>query len=388
VTMPLSSHRLVPLLRIVALAMSFGAVPIGAVSAQANLSSQGFGFPTGQFSARTYGTGGALAEMDPLSPVNPASIAALGTRLIFFQIEPEFRSVTTNNGTERTTTARYPNVFGALPIQGLVVSLGSSTLLDRTSTTVFNTTQTLSTNEVVPITTRFKVDGAMDDVRLAAGWAPASWLRVGLGAHAITGHNLVSITQSFADSSSFASFTQQRILGFSGAAVSAGVQFVSKSINAAFSARRGGNLDLTNEDTVLSKAKVPNRFGASIAYTGIANSAISIRTSRDDWSSLRGLGTPGLDPVDAWDTSIGADIAGPRLGDRIVFLRGGFRTRTLPFTAAENRVKENSVTGGLGTAFAGNRVLMDVAVIRASRSAALEASERAWTVSLGISVRP
>lgn len=386
--MPLSSYRLVPILRIVALATSFAALPIGAVIAQANLSSQGFGFPTGQFSARTYGTGGALAEMDPLSPVNPASIAALGTRLLFFQIEPEFRTVTTNNGTERTTTARYPNVFGALPIQGLVVSLGSSTLLDRTSTTVFNTTQTLSTNEVVPITTRFKVDGAMDDVRLAAGWAPASWLRVGLGAHAITGHNLVSITQSFADSSSFASFTQQRILGFSGAAVSAGVQFVSKSINAAVSARRGGNLDLTDEDTVLSKAKVPNRFGASIAYTGIANSAISIRTSRDDWSSLRGLGSPGLDPVDAWDTSIGADIAGPRLGDRIVFLRGGFRTRTLPFTAAENRVKENSVTSGVGTAFAGNRVLMDLAVIHASRSAALEASERAWTVSLGISVRP
>lgn len=386
--MPLSSYRLVPILRIVALATSIAALPIGAVIAQANLSSQGFGFPTGQFSARTYGTGGALAEMDPLSPVNPASIAALGTRLLFFQIEPEFRTVTTNNGTERTTTARYPNVFGALPIQGLVVSLGSSTLLDRTSTTVFNTTQTLSTNEVVPITTRFKVDGAMDDVRLAAGWAPASWLRVGLGAHAITGHNLVSITQSFADSSSFASFTQQRILGFSGAAVSAGVQFVSKSINAAVSARRGGNLDLTDEDTVLSKAKVPSRFGASIAYTGIANSAISIRTSRDDWSSLRGLGSPGLDPVDAWDTSIGADIAGPRLGDRIVFLRGGFRTRTLPFTAAENRVKENSVTSGVGTAFAGNRVLMDLAVIHASRSAALEASERAWTVSLGISVRP
>ena len=30
-----------------------------------------------------------------------------------------------------------------------------------------------------------------------------------------------------------------------------GVQFVSKSINAAVSARRGGNLDLTDEDTVL-----------------------------------------------------------------------------------------------------------------------------------------
>lgn len=377
-----------PALRASFMAVALVMTPLVAAAAQSNLSSQGFGFPTGQFSARTHGTGGALAEMDPLSPVNPASIAALGTRLVFFQIEPEFRSVTTSGGTERTTTARYPNVFGALPISGLVVSLGASTLLDRTSTTVFNTTQVLSTNETVPITTRFRVDGAMDDVRLAAGWNPASWLRLGLGAHAITGHNLVSITQSFADSLTFASFTQQRVLGFSGGAVSAGVQFVTKSFNAAFSGRRGASLSLSDEDTVLSKARVPDRFGASIAYTGIANSAIAIRTSRDTWSSLRGLGAPGLNPVDAWDTSIGADLAGPRFGERILFLRGGFRTRTLPFTAADAKVRENSITGGLGTAFAGNRVLADVALIHATRSAALDASERAWTVSIGISVRP
>jgi hypothetical protein len=388
VTMSPTFSRLVMALRATTLAASLAALPLVAADAQSNLSSQGFGFPTGQFSARTYGTGGALAEIDPLSPVNPAAIATLGTRLLFFQIEPEFRTVTTKNGTERTTTARYPNVFGALPIGGLVLSLGASTLLDRTSTTVFNTTQVLSPTESVPITTRFRVDGAMDDVRLAAGWGPTSWLRVGLGAHAITGHNLVSITQSFADSTSFAAFTQQRILGFSGGAVSAGAELVSKAVTAGFSVRRGGNLDLSDGDTVISKAKVPNRFGASIAFTGIPNSSITVRTSRDDWSSLRGLGSPGLQPVDAWDTSVGADVAGPHVGDRIVFLRGGFRTRTLPFTAADKTVKENSISGGLGTAFAGNRMLMDLALIHANRSAALEASEHAWTVSIGISVRP
>src|SRR5436190_11515250 len=77
------------------------------VHAQSNLSSQGYGFPTGQLSARSYGAGGALAEMDPLTPVNPASLALLPSRILFLQMEPEFRSVKSAAGTERTTTARY-----------------------------------------------------------------------------------------------------------------------------------------------------------------------------------------------------------------------------------------------------------------------------------------
>jgi hypothetical protein len=190
--------------RAVLAAFALSALPAFGAGAQANLSTQGFGYPTGQFSTRTWGTGGALAELDPLSPVNPASLAIIPSRILFFQIEPEYRSVTSSSGTDRTTTARYPVVFGALPVgYGWVISIGSSTLLDRTSTTVFNTTQFLSPTDSVPMTTNFRVDGAMDDVRLGAGWAPLSWLRVGFGAHAITGHNQISITQSFADSAQF-----------------------------------------------------------------------------------------------------------------------------------------------------------------------------------------
>jgi hypothetical protein len=164
---------------------------------------------------------------------------------------------------------------------------------------------------------------------------------------------------------------------------------VSKSVTAGFSARHGGNLNLSSEDTLLTSAKVPNRYGASIAYTGIANSAIAIRTSRDDWSSLGSLGTPNLHAVDAWDTSVGADLAGPKIGDRILFLRGGYRTRTLPFQTGTHTVTEQSFTGGLGTAFAAGHVLGDFAIIHSNRSAeGLSASEHAWTMSFGISVRP
>ena len=146
--MPLMSRATRQWTRGVLAALTLSAVPALGARAQANLSTQGFGFPTGQFSARTWGTGGALAELDPLSPVNPASISLIGSRILFFQIEPEYRSVTTSSGTDRTTTARYPVVFGALPMgHGWVMSLGSSTLLDRTSTSIFNTTQFLTPTE-------------------------------------------------------------------------------------------------------------------------------------------------------------------------------------------------------------------------------------------------
>lgn len=361
-----------------------------AADAQSNLSTQGFGFPTGQFSSRALGTGGALGEMDPLSPVNPASIALLGARTLFFQLEPEYRTVTTAaGGSERTTTARYPVVFGALPLRpNWMISFGSSTLLDRTSSTQFGTTQVLPGGDSVPMNTTFGIDGAMNDVRVAASWIPLNWLHLGLGLHGITGRNLITVTQAFVDSSQFSAFTQQRTLSFAGSAISGGFAIVTKDIVASASARRGGPLKLSAGDTSLTKANVPNRFGASLAYTGFLGTTISVRTAKDDWSSMGSLGSPGLKAVDSWDTSIGADVAGPKIADRIIFLRGGFRVRTLPFLAASDTVTEKSFSGGVGTAFAGGHVLTDLALIRASRTVGISASEHAWTISIGLTVRP
>src|SRR5215472_9316734 len=129
-------------------------------SAQASLSLQGFGFPAGQMSTRTLGAGGSLAEIDPLTPVNPASVALLLTRMIYAQADPEFRSVHTPNGTDATRADRFPNFFGAIPIaNGFVVSLGSSSLLDRTGTTTFASPQVLSGTDTVLMTTKLQIQG-------------------------------------------------------------------------------------------------------------------------------------------------------------------------------------------------------------------------------------
>jgi len=364
------------------------------VEAQANLSTQGFGYAPGQLSTRSLGTGGAIAELDPLSPINPASLALHQSRIVEFQIEPEFRTLNSPNGSEKTTVARYPNVGVAFPVgKGWVLGAGASTLLDRTSTTEFNSTQILPGPDTVEMHTISSISGAMSDVRLAAGYNVKPWLRIGFGIHGIVGHNLDSIAQSFTDSVRFQRFSQSLVLDFTGLAGSAGVQMTSKNWGFGISGRVGGNLHTSVEDSVLSRAKVPSRIGATLAYTGLANSAFAIRTSRDGWSSLNGLGTATMQAVDAWDSSIGADIAGPRMGSRIIFLRTGFRTRTLPFEArgldgVAHKVTENSGTGGLGTTFANGRVIADFAAIYANRSAGLPASEKAWTLSFGISLRP
>ena len=120
-----ASRRSVLSLHILAMSAVAVVTMAPAIAAQASLSTQGFGYPTGQLSSRAQGSGGSIAEVDPLSPINPASLADLPTRTIFVQIEPEFRTVTTATGTDHTTTARYPVVFGAVPVGNRwVISLG------------------------------------------------------------------------------------------------------------------------------------------------------------------------------------------------------------------------------------------------------------------------
>jgi hypothetical protein len=87
---------------------------------------------------------------------------------------------------------------------------------------------------------------------------------------------------------------------------------------------------------------------------------------------------------------VGADVLGPRLGDRLVLLRAGARWRTLPFGLPTSSVSEKSYAFGVGTLLARGKAALDIAGIRATRTATTAAniSESAWTLSVGITVRP
>jgi hypothetical protein len=167
----------------------------------------------------------------------------------------------------------------------------------------------------------------------------------------------------------------------------------------AASYRRGGPVSLKHGDTTLSTARVPDRIALSAAYLGIRGTSIAVRTAKEEWTDLRGLGTATLPISEGWDTSIGADVLGPRVAGRAVQLRAGARWRTLPFgvrpvtaggaLGSPSDVKETSYSFGAGTLLARGRAALDLAGIRASRRASSTSiEENAWTLSVGVTVRP
>jgi hypothetical protein len=358
--------------------------------AQANLSQQGLGFPTGQLSARALGTGGAVGEIDPLSQINPAALTFIGTTTLFFQIEPEYRRVITGSATDKTTTARYPLFAGVIPLGSKwAMGVSSATLLDRTWTTTTPGTVIFGT-DTVNSTVINGSNGSINDLRLAAAWAPTTYLRLGLGGHLMSGSDRVFAGLSF-NNPAYANFSDSSTLGFDGGAVSGGIELVApKFAIASASFRKGGRLNATRSDTALGSGRVPDRLGFSLAFVGAEGTQIAARTSYDKWSALNGLRRGSATAVDAWDTSVGADFAGPRLGNQGFMLRLGGRWRTLPFEVGPNndKVRERSFSGGIGTTFGGGRVLTDVSLIHARRDAGIATSERAWTLSIGLGIRP
>ena len=372
---------------VVATLLLAGATGAGA---QGALSTQGFGYPPGQLSTRALGAGGAIAETDPLSPINPAALMNWGASAVFFQSDPERRAVTANGERQSTTTWRYPLVSGSLSLgPRAIVSLSSSTLLDRTWNTTEERPVDLGGAPVAAITS-YRSEGAINDVRLAGAYAPRPWIRVGLGAHAFTGRNLLSLRTDFLDSLAFTPLGDTTIISYGGNAVSAGIEArIGRQFAVAASGRVGGSISAERRDTTLATADVPTRFGVGVTYLGLRGSTIGVRASHEGWSSLESLGGAGFAAHDAWDLGAGADVAGPRFGRNVLQLRAGVRRRSLPFEAAGEKVSESSVSFGTGTAFANGRVFSDLGVVRAWRTVGSDAvREAAWTLSVGLAVRP
>lgn len=393
--------RTFPILRLALVALiALTALPLAA-GAQGTLSTQGFGYPGGQLSARSLGTGGALGEQDPLSATNPASILNFNGSILYFQIEPEYRTLRVGDQTDRATIARFPLTTAAVPIgEKFVLGLTVSNLLDRSFITESRRSQLVG-GSTVTSTNTFSSNGAIGDVRLALGWAPQSWLRLGVAGHVITGDNALRSTERFDDSVTFASIVDTATVTFAGTAYSTGVELVAPNLfSVAVSYRRGGPLSLKRADTTLRKATVPDRGAVGVAFTGIKGTTIAARAAYDRWSNMQSL-APSQPIRNSWDYSIGADVAGPTLLGAQLQLRTGLRRRMLPFGIplapgsigtiddGSSGVKERSYSFGTGTVLARGRASVDITGIRATRSDASTAiGETAWTMSLGVSVRP
>jgi hypothetical protein len=359
--------------------------------AQGALSTQGLGYPAGQISARSEGAGGAPADFDALSTVSPASIAGVGASALYFQYSPEFRRVTAGGNTAKTTTARFPVVTGVLPLgQQWALGLSSSTFLDRSYETSLDRRQTVGgITDTADFTEQSKVLGAINDVRLAVAWARGPRFRFGIGGHVFAGSNRVTLSQLFPDSVKYVSTTQSDRISYAGFAASAGIEVhPSHNFGLALAGRKGGELRAEAGDTSIGKGRIPDHISASITYDGITGATLSARAAHDSWSSLTPLSSTHIQAFDGWDTSVGAEVTGPRLIQRIIIVRAGARFRTLPFAFNGEKVSETSFMAGLGAPLARDRASLDFAVQHVSRSVSGPVKETGYILSFGLRVTP
>jgi hypothetical protein len=380
-----------PVAPLVVALLALGAIT-PTVQAQANLSTQGFGYPTGQLSTQAYASGGGLGEFDAQSALNPAALGTVTRATIHIQYDPEFRSVSTPYGTDNTTTIRFPMLTAALPITSrFVLGVSFSTLLDRTWETT-QTGQTAVGDTLVTSTEKFKSAGGIEDLQLDGGWSPVDALHFGLGFHVYTGQNQITVGRVFPDTTVVKAlpFSESNTYNYLGTGLSLGTVVRPSSLFAiAASIESGGILRVHRNDTLQSKASVPPRAGAGIRYDGISGVTISANADWEGWSRMDGLGSAGLVARDAWNFGGGVEVAGPRVADRGTVLRVGAQTRTLPFLADGVLVRENDIAGGIGVPLAGPRSSLDLTLQRALRSAPIGGiSEAAWLVSLGMTIRP
>jgi hypothetical protein len=356
-------------------------------SAQGVLSSQGLGFPQGQLSTQAISMGGATGESDPFSPLNPAALSLLPAPVVFSQVEPEYRRLTNGSVSQGSSIARFPIFMGALLFGSKWTgSLSASSLLDRTWQTTTRDSQVVGTDTVTGNLTQ-RSEGSISDMRLALAYQFTTWFRLGVGAHGYGGRVLLQTARTF-DDTTFAADTQRTTIGFSGAAVSVGAEMAwARFMALGLTYRHGGSLNEYAGDVRVAGASAPDHFGASLLYLGLRGTTLAVRAAKDSWSRMEGL-SPTMRVHEGLDVGIGGETTGPKFGSSPFSLRAGVRFRTLPFSLDATAVKERSLSAGTAFPLANGRVQFAFAAIRSQRTGSGSLSERAWTYSTAITVRP
>jgi hypothetical protein len=358
--------------------------------AQGDLSSQGYGYPAGPLSTRALATGGAVGELDPVTTLNPAALTTWGRSGLYGQFGPEWRSLDAGGTTSGSTLIRFPLFVGALSATDrLMFGLSFTNFLDRTWGTQTSGYYP-SGSDSVAYSQTFTSGGAITNVRLAAGYRISNSLRIGVGGHLYTGQQTLSISEIFADTN-FASFFQVSRVNVTGGGLSAGVAW-SPIPTIAFGASGmiGSVMTARRNDSVVASARVPARAGVTALYAGVNGVVLAADVEWTQWSAMNGLASSPILAVDSWDYGVGAEIKLPTANGVDIPLRIGYRQRTLPFQADSATVKETAFSGGVGVPLSGGKARLDIGVIRSLRRADLPqpVKENAWTVSIGILVRP
>jgi hypothetical protein len=352
---------------------------------------RGLGFPGRALATHAVGSGGAFGLFDSESSQNPAALTGAGSLTSVFTVAQGFRSQENPAGSASTRDTRFPQLMVVGPVrQGTgALGLSYSNYTDRDFTLA--STSTVDIRGVpVGIIDTLSSRGGLSDLRLAGAYRIGERWSFGAAFHVISGTNRLESRRSF-DDSSFVTSLQGAEISYAGVGVSGGVirQFGPQFAVAAM-VRWDGHLNVDRDSLRVGTVDLPYSFGMGLRWQPSAKLDLATQAIVRTWSGANSdlLEHGGLGADNTFEIAAGAEYTpDPRRPFRRP-LRFGARYALLPFPLTPgDQGHEFGVSGGTGIRFAQQRAGVDLALEHVWRSEGVY-SERAFILTLGVSVRP
>lgn len=384
-----------PLLRRAALAAALvlalpEPAPLAAQSSMFGV--RGLGLPGRPLTPRSRATGGSFGLFDGESDQNPAAMANLRSVSAGFVMAPSWRRWEGPAGDASIRETRFPLVFVGGPVPGSRLALGVSigSYADRDFKLATADTITLRGAPVGVFDTLTSL-GGLNEIRLAAGYRISGSTTLGVGLYWITGSNRVEARRAF-DDTTYISFRQSAELSYQGYGVSLGLtQQASEALQLGLVVRSDGraNVDLDSASAYSVDLPVTVAAGATLRASRRLTLAATgqFRTWSGANSDLQARG--GVGAENTLELSFGGEVVRNLRRPSALPVRFGVRWAQLPFPIqAGDRPTEFALSAGTGTRFAQDRAGVDFALEQSWRREGDRYKERAFTLLLGLSIRP
>jgi hypothetical protein len=352
---------------------------------------RGLGFPGRGLATHAIASGGAFGLFDSESSQNPAALSGAATLTSVFTISQGFRSQENPAGNASARDTRFPQLMVVGPVRQARGALGLSYSNYTNRDFTLASSSTVDIRGVpVGVTDTLSSRGGLNDLRLAGAYRIRERWIIGAGFHVISGTNRLESRRSFNDPN-FVTSLQRAEISYAGVGVSAGVirQFGPRFAVAAM-VRSDGHLNVDRDSVRVSTVDLPYSFGMGLRWQLSAKLDLATQAIVRTWSGANSdlLEHGGFGAENTFEIAAGAEYTpDPRRPFRRP-LRFGARYGLLPFSLTPgDQGHEFGVSAGSGIRFAQQRAGVDLALEHVWRSEGVY-SERAFILTLGVSVRP
>ena len=348
------------------------------------------GLPALPVSARSDGMAGGFGFFDPESALNPAAVSGLRRTTAGFNVRQFWRTSENPFGSASGNDTQFPLVMVGGPLGpkfNMAVSVAAYT--DRTFALTYADTIQIRGEPVGVQDTVFS-RGGINDIRVAVSYFVTPKLVVAGAVHALTGSNRFEYRRVFSDSA-YASLREETELSFAGPGLSAGVLAeVTKGLRLSGIFRWDGDVKFNKDSVRLASLRMPFAFGGGLQWQSrrlmVSGHALARNWAVAD-SQIKARG--GVGSVNTVEYAAGMEYATHPASPLSLPLRAGVRFAQLPFPLVTGSSGHETIASlGTGFRFTGGRGSVDVALQHAWRSQAGGYEERAFSLSLGVGIRP